>query len=187
MQYPGRLSPDQHEAFMTRYGPVFGLGILLCMVAAGMGIGLLQSSYLRHQPDSAIYALSTGVAMVLLLCAGQFAMIRGFRWAIWLILPSLIAPALTAASLFGSRHAGTSQVIILVISLVGLLVLNSERHRGMRRRLVEMRLQRIGQLPPTREDEFPDGTPPAKPWFSITMLVLAVLVLIGKVCLLVMN
>lgn len=187
MQHPGRLTPGQHEAFMTRYGPSFALGTLLCMVAAGSGIGLWDSSYLRNLPDRGNYVVAVGLTLFLLFCMGQFAMIRGFRWGIWLVLPSLLGPAITAISLFGTRHAGAPQWVILCLALLGLLVLNSKRHRAMRERLVELRLQRAGILPPTPVEDSPDGLPPKKPWFSISVLVLAVVIVIGKVYLLVVR
>ncbi len=185
MPPPGRLTPDQHEAFMTRYAPTFALGTLLCMVAAGSGIGLWDSSYLHNLPDRGAYLLTGALTLLMLFCAGQFAMIRGFRWGLWLVSPCLVGPALTAISVFGTRHAGPLQYVILTLSLLGLLVVNSKRHRAMRQRLVELRLQRAGVLPPSRVDDYPDGPPPKKPWFSIAVLVLGVVVLIGKVYLLV--
>jgi len=185
MHPPGRLTPDQHEAFMTRYGPTFASGTLLCMVGAGSGIGLWDSSYLYNLPDRGTYALTAALTLLVLFCTGQFAMIRGFRWGLWLVLPCLAGPALTALSLFGTRHAGPVQYVILALSLLGLLVVNSKRHRAMRQRLVELRLQRAGVLPPSRVDDYPDGPPPKKPWFSIAVLVLGAVVIIGKVYLLV--
>ncbi|MFK0310042.1 hypothetical protein ACIQUF_02260 [Pseudomonas sp. NPDC090233] len=166
---------------MTRYGPAFAASTLLCMVAAGSGVALWGGTYLRNLPDGLAYMVMGAVTLILLFSAGQLAMIRGFRWGLWLLLPSLVLPALTAISLFGTRHAGAMQMAILTLSLLGLLVLNSKRHRAMRQRLIELRLQRAGTLPPTRMDEFPDGPPPKKAWFSTSMLVLAALIVMGKI------
>lgn len=180
MKYPGRLSGGQFEAFMARHFPAFIGGSLLCMLASGSGIALWQSSYLGGVLKSENYVLAAFLVLVLLVCTGQFVMLRGYRLGIWLVLPSLMGPALVAAGLFGTRHAGPAQITVLLLSLAGLLVINSKRHRAMRERLVEMRLQRTGVLPPTRADEFPDGPPPSKSWVANFVLGLMVIMLLCK-------
>ena len=181
MKYRGRLSDEQFQAFMTRYFPTFMGGSLLCMLAGGGGIAMWQHGYLRGMPDGHMYALAAGLITFLLICAGQIALIRGFRWGVWLVLPSLLGPAIAAVGLFGTRYAGAGQMGILVMSLAGLLVINSKKHRAMRRRLEEMRLQRKGAMPATRSDEFPDGPPPEKPWMTYLVLGLVAIIILGKI------
>ncbi|MBK4988225.1 hypothetical protein [Pseudomonas sp. S36] len=181
MKHPGRLSGGQFDAFMARFFPSFAGGFLLCALASGSGIALWQHSYLRGVPDSGNYTMAVLLGLVLLLCTGQFAFIRGLRWGIWLVVPCLLAPALVAASLFGTRYAGPGQLAVLALALLGLLVINSKRHRGMRQRLHEMRLQRKGVLPATPADHFPDGAPPSKPWLARVVLGLLVIMVACKI------
>lgn len=77
--------------------PAFIGGSLLCMLASGSGIALWQSSYLGGVLKSENYVLAAFLVLVLLVCTGQFVMLRGYRLGIWLVLPSLMGPALVAA------------------------------------------------------------------------------------------
>jgi len=181
MKYRGRLSAEQFEAFMARYFPTFMGGGLLCMLAGGGGIAMWQHGYLRGVPDRYTYVLAAGLILWMLICVGQIALIRGFRWGVWLVIPSLLGPAIAAVGLFGTRYAGAGQMIVLVMSLAGLLVINSKKHRAMRKRLEEMRLQRNGAMPATRSDEFPDGPPPGKPWLAYLVLGLVAIITLCKI------
>ncbi|MBF8806198.1 hypothetical protein [Pseudomonas asiatica] len=181
MKYRGRLSDEQFEAFMTRYFPTFMGGSLLCMLAGGGGISMWQHGYLRGVSDSQTYALAALLTLCFLICVGQIALIRGFRWGVWLVLPSLLGPAIAAVGLFGTRYAGAVQMSVLFMSLAGLLVLNSNKHRAMRKRLEEMRLQRNGAMPATRSDEFPDGPPSEKPWMAYLVLGTMTIIILCKI------
>ncbi|EJT85838.1 hypothetical protein PPS11_04355 [Pseudomonas putida S11] len=73
------------------------------------------------------------------------------------------------------------QMSVLFMSLAGLLVLNSNKHRAMRKRLEEMRLQRNGAMPATRSDEFPDGPPSEKPWMAYLVLGTMTIIILCKI------
>ena len=60
----------------------------------------------------------------------------------WAVLPVPAVTLLIALSLFGSGLPALLLVIMLALPLLALLIFNSQRHREMRRRLVELRQQR---------------------------------------------
>lgn len=135
------MNPEQLAAFMTRFFPIF----LTALFSAGLGIAFLSvlwGEVYSHGPqERAQYFLGLIVGFVLPLCAGHFFMIRGYRWAMWLIWTILGVSLAMSLSLLSS---GVSVFlgITLLAQLLSLLALNSKRHREMRVRLIELRIER---------------------------------------------
>lgn len=131
-----------YQAFMKRYFPVFLLGFFVCVLSVALSLALWIDEHWRSHPDNPLYTMTSSMALVLPLCLGHFTMIRGYQWAIGAVLPVPIVALLMALSLLGSRLDSALLAIALTLPLLALLVLNSGRHREMRRRLVELRQAR---------------------------------------------
>jgi hypothetical protein len=132
----------EFHAFMRRYFPTFLLGFFICVMSVALSLAMWIDSHWRNHPDNPIYSMLGTTSLGLLLSIGHFAMIRGWRWAMWAVLPVPVATLLMALSLFGNSLPALLLAAMLALPLLALLVFNSSRHREMRRRLVELRRQR---------------------------------------------
>ena len=136
------MSSDSSARFMARYFPVFLLGIFMSILPVAMTATLWFDTYWRNHPDNPLYTVMVTGGLVVLLCLGHIAMVRGLNGALWMILPVLAVALLTALSLIWSSLHTVLQLAALVLPLLAMLVFNSQRHREMRRLLVELRKKR---------------------------------------------
>ncbi|WP_313652021.1 hypothetical protein [Pseudomonas soli] len=127
---------------MARYFPIFLLGIFMSILPVAMTATLWFDTYWRNPPDNPLYTVMVTGGLVVLLCLGHIAMVRGLNGALWMILPVLAVALLTALSLIGSSLHTVLQLAALVLPLLAMLVFNSQRHREMRRLLAELRKKR---------------------------------------------
>lgn len=135
------MSPDTFARFMARYFPIFLLGISTSILSVALAVTLWVDSHWRNHPDNPLYAALVIGGLVMLLCLGHIAMIRGLR-AMWGVLPVPVVALLMALSLIGSGLNPVLLVVALVLPLLAMLVLNSKRHREMRQQLVALRKAR---------------------------------------------
>lgn len=135
------MTPEECAAFMARFFPIFIVGLF----SAGCGTALLSVLWgevnLQGSDARAEFFIGLIVGLTLPLCIGNFIMIKGYSWAMWIIW------AVTGISLAMSLSLLVSGMsvflgIILLAQWLSLLALNSERHREMRARLVELRIER---------------------------------------------
>lgn len=136
------MKPGEFQGFMRQYFPTFVLGFFICVVAAALSLVLWVDEHWFNHPDNPLYTMVFSAALIVPLCIGHFAMIRGHAWAMWAVLPVPVVALLLALSLFGSGLPAVLLAIVVALALLALLVFNSARHREMRRRLVELRRQR---------------------------------------------
>ncbi|MFV3404798.1 hypothetical protein ACNFIC_12650 [Pseudomonas sp. NY15463] len=136
------MNLGEFQGFMRHYFPTFLLGFFICVVSVAMSLAMWVDSHWRNHPDNPVYSMLGIASLGLLLCIGHFAMIRGWKWAMWAVLPVPGVALLMALSLVGSGLPAVLLAIMLVLPLLALLVFNTARHREMRRRLVELRRQR---------------------------------------------
>lgn len=130
------------QTFMQRYFPIFLMGFFASIVAMALAVALWVDSHWRNHPDNPLYTLLICGVLTLLLCIGHFAMIRGLRRAIWIVLLSLTLTWLMALNLIGSGLNSILLFTVVTMPWLAVLVLNSSRHREMRRRLIELRGER---------------------------------------------
>lgn len=135
------MSPDTSARFRTRYFPVFLLGIFTSILSVALAVTLWVDSHWRNHPDNPLYAVLAIGGLVVLLCLGHIAMIRGLR-AMWVVLPVPVVALLMALSLIGSGLNSVLLVAALVLPLLAMLVFTSQRHREMRQQLVALRKAR---------------------------------------------
>ncbi|UZD98257.1 hypothetical protein LOY64_02965 [Pseudomonas corrugata] len=82
------------------------------------------------------------LALVLVLVVGNFLMARGRVWAVWCVAGYFLACLGTVISMFAYRPNQGVYLFAMLLPLLGLLLLNSKRHREMRSKLVDIRRQR---------------------------------------------
>ena len=135
------MAPEDFAAFMARFFPIFIVGLF----SAVCGIALLSVLWgevnLQGSDARAEFFIGLIVGLTLPLCIGNFIMIKGYSWAMWIIWAVMgISLAMSLSLLVSGMSVFLG--IILLAQLLSLLALNSERHREMRARLVELRIER---------------------------------------------
>jgi hypothetical protein len=133
---------DGLQAFLSRYFPTFISAFFLALFSLGCTISLVGSTFFRGHPLTARYTLVAALAISLVLCFATFMMIRGRTWAVWIIVTLLIVSLLTVLPTYSYRPHMLSYTTGILFPLLGLLMLNSKRHREMRIALVEVRRMR---------------------------------------------
>ena len=132
------------KSFLARYFPVFMGTILLGCFSGSTLLVLAGTTYWRALEPSArtdYVGLGT-LALVIVLVLGNLLIARGRTWAAWLVTGYFLTCLVAALPMFAYRPHQGVYLFAVVLPLLGLLLLNSKRHREMRRKLVEIRRQR---------------------------------------------
>jgi drug/metabolite transporter (DMT)-like permease len=130
-------------AFLSRYFPVFIGAFFLAVFSMSCMVSLVVTTFIRGHTEAANYMLVSALALSLVLCFGNFMMIRGRTWAVWIIVALLIISLLAVLPTYPYRPHMFSFTTGILFPLLGLLMLNSKRHREMRSALVKVRAERI--------------------------------------------
>lgn len=132
------------KSFLARYFPVFMGTILLGCFSGSTLLVLAGATYWRALEPSArtdYVGLGT-LALVLVLVLGNLLIARGRAWAVWWVAGYFLACLAAVLPTFAyGAHQGVYLFAVL-LPLLGLLLLNSKRHREMRSKLVDIRRQR---------------------------------------------
>lgn len=132
------------KQFLARYFPVFMGTILLGCFSGSTLLVLAGATYWRALEPSArtdYVGLGT-LALVSVLVLGNLLIARGRVWAIWWVTSYFLACLAAVLPTFAyGPHQGV-YVFAVLLPLLGLLLLNSKRHREMRSKLIEIRHQR---------------------------------------------
>ncbi|WP_339491648.1 hypothetical protein [Pseudomonas rhizophila] len=128
--------------FLARYFPTFICAFFLACFAVSASISLVSSTYFRGDPERAKYSFLVALILSLLLALSHFVMIRGRSWGVRAIVVFYLACLFTVLPTYGYKPHPFAYVTGLLFPLLGLLLLNSKRHREMRSKLVEVRRQR---------------------------------------------
>jgi len=130
------------NAFLARYFPTFICAFFLACFALSASISLASSTYFRGDPERGKYSFLMALLLSLLLSLSHFVMIRGRIWGGRTIVVFYLVCLFTVFPTYGYKPHPVAYVTGLLFPLLGLLLLNSKRHREMRRKLVEIRHQR---------------------------------------------
>ncbi|QJI32465.1 hypothetical protein HKK55_28465 [Pseudomonas sp. ADAK18] len=133
---------DSLKAFLAQYFPTFICAFFLACFALSAAISLAASTYFRGDPDRARYSFLAAVILGLLLALSHFVMIRGRAWGVWAIAVFYLVCFLMVLPTYGYRPHMAAYVMGLLFPLLGLLLLNSQRHREMRGQLLVLRQMR---------------------------------------------
>ncbi|WP_339531828.1 hypothetical protein [Pseudomonas mucidolens] len=132
------------NSFLARYFPVFMGTILLGCFSGSVLLSLAETTYWRSLESSVRggYAGFGTLVVVLVLVLGNFMIARGRAWAVWMVAGYFLVCLVAVLPMFAyGPHQGV-YVFGVLLPLLGLLLLNSRRHREMRSKLVEIRQQR---------------------------------------------
>ncbi|MGA8136409.1 MULTISPECIES: hypothetical protein [Pseudomonas] len=130
--------------FLAHYFPTFIGGIFAALISVSCGVPLVGDHFF---PDSSLGEQATGmfiavVALALVVVHCNFMIVRGRpQWVRGLVLLF----ALCFLSVLPTIESHPHRVIYglaVFAPLIGLLLLNSKRHREMRSKLVDIRHQR---------------------------------------------
>ncbi|SCW86300.1 MULTISPECIES: hypothetical protein [unclassified Pseudomonas] len=130
--------------FLARYFPTFMGGIFAALLSLGCAIPLVTTSYFAGASidEQATWSVLGGAAVTLVVVHCNFMMVRGWPLWVWGVVAVLVLCLLVVLPTIGSHPHKVIYVLAVMFPLLGLLVLNSKRHREMRSRLVEIRHQR---------------------------------------------
>ncbi|MCJ8206226.1 hypothetical protein [Pseudomonas sp. RGM2987] len=130
------------KAFLARYFPTFICAFFLACFSLSASISLISSTYFRGSPERAKYSFLVALVLALLLALSHFLMIRGRPWGVRAIVVFYVASFLAVLPTYTYQPHSVVYMTGLLFPLLGLLLLNSKRHREMRSQLVEIRRQR---------------------------------------------
>lgn len=130
--------------FLARYFPTFMGGIFAALFSLGCAIPLVTVSYFAEASidQQATWSVLGGAALTLVVVHCNFMMVRGRPLWVWGMVAVLALCLLVVLPTIGSHPHKVIYVLAVMFPLLGLLLLNSKRHREMRRKLVEIRHQR---------------------------------------------
>ena len=125
------------KAFLSRYFGVFIAEFMLSCFAVGGCVSLVFSTWLRS-PDRSLSVLVLALAGALSV-ASHIAMVRGYAWGVRGLVGLNGLAVLAALPSYAYRPHMGGYVSVLLFGLLALLVINSQRYREMRVRLVGYR------------------------------------------------
>ncbi|SDT07436.1 hypothetical protein SAMN05216598_3865 [Pseudomonas asplenii] len=127
--------------FLLRHFPIFIAGILLGLMSAGWSITTAAMIYFPKENPG--YSLLIGMAFALIISISNAMIIYGrpqwVRVMVGVFVFCLVIQLSPAAYGFNPLF----WLVNVVVPLLGLLVLNSNRHRRMRRKMVQVRRFRV--------------------------------------------
>ncbi|UZE87048.1 hypothetical protein [Pseudomonas viciae] len=132
------------KSFLARYFPVFMGTILLGCFSGSTLLVLAGTTYWRALEASVrvdYVGLGT-LALVVILVLGNLMIARGRAWAVWWVAGYFLLCLAAVLPMFAYRPHQGVYLFAVLLPLLGLLLLNSKRHREMRSKLIEIRRQR---------------------------------------------
>ncbi len=130
--------------FLGRYFPVFMGTIFMAILSTAMVTVLVDENYLRGLDQPLRTELSGWGLLSLTAFFGlsNFMIVRGRRWATGLLVGYFAFCLMLVLPTIQYRPHTVAFSLGVAFPLLGLLLLNTERHREMRRKLIEIRIQR---------------------------------------------
>lgn len=132
--------PDM-GSFLARYFPVFIGTIFMAIFSGASAVSLAGVTYLRGM-DPALKADYSGLAILVLVAVlvfGNVMIARGRVWATGLVAGYLGCCLLFVLPMIQYHLHVLIYGSTVLFPLIGLLLLNSQRHREMRQKLLEVR------------------------------------------------
>ncbi|CRM47674.1 hypothetical protein IFR08_18220 [Pseudomonas fluorescens] len=132
--------PDM-RSFLARYFPVFMGTVFMAIFSGSVAVSTAGVTYLRGV-EPALKSSYSGAAILLLvvvLVFGNVMIARGYPWAARLVAGYLGACLLFVLPMIQYDLNRLVYGSAVLFPLLGLLLLNSKRHREMRQRLHEIR------------------------------------------------
>ena len=132
--------PDM-GSFLARYFPVFMGTIFMAIFSGSAAISTAGVTYLRGLEPAlkANYSVGAILMLVAVLVFGNVMIARGYPWATRLVAAYLGACLLFVLPMIQYDLNKLVYGSAVLFPLLGLLLLNSKRHREMRKKLFEIR------------------------------------------------
>jgi hypothetical protein len=129
------------RSFLSTYFPVFMGAIFAAVFTLVFAVPLFFDTYFRHLPlaDNARYSFLGGIALTWVVVQCNFMIARGRPQWVWPLTALLGLCILGVLPTIVYRPHSLSFGLSLFFPLLGLLLLNSKRHREMRQKLREVR------------------------------------------------
>ncbi|WP_017479199.1 hypothetical protein [Pseudomonas sp. PAMC 26793] len=130
--------------FLARYLPVLMAGIYVAFVGGTATVSLAGSTYFRAVPLEVGARVEFGVCMALsmVITLSNFMVLYGRSKWVWALVVYFIVCLLTALPTIQFSPNKFIYAESLFWPLLGLLILNSRRHREMRGKFLELRYRR---------------------------------------------
>ncbi|KRP67064.1 hypothetical protein TU82_05045 [Pseudomonas orientalis] len=145
---------DSIASVLRRYLPVL-IGTTVMAILSGILVTVLDDSTYLRRFDPSLKAQMSGWSLITLAAVLVFSsvmMVRGRHWAS-IVLAGYFALCLMLVVPSIQYHPHSLAYSLgVVCPLCGLLLLNTERHREMRQKLFELRVQRCGARRSVLED-----------------------------------
>lgn len=134
-------APPSINGFLARYFPVFMGTIFMAIFSGSASFSMAGVTYLRGLDPAlkANYSVGAILVLVAVLVFGNVMIARGYPWATRLVAGYLVGCLLFVLPMI---QYGINTLVYgsaVLFPLLGLLLLNSKRHREMRQRLLEIR------------------------------------------------
>jgi len=129
------------RSFLSTYFPVFMGAIFASIFTLVFAVPQFFDSYLPDlsMADNAKYSFLGGIVLTLVIVHCNFMIARGRPQWVWPLVVLLGLCFLGALPTFSDQPHVWVFGLSLLFPLLGLLLLNSKRHREMRQKLVEIR------------------------------------------------
>ena len=136
------------RAFLSQYFPVFMGAICAAVFTLVLAVPLIFEIYFPDLPmaDSAEYSFLGGLALTWFVVHCNFMIARGRPQWVWPLAALLGLCILVVLPTIAYRPHFLLYGLSLLLPLLGLLLLNSQRHREMRHKLLEVRHLRRAML-----------------------------------------
>ncbi|WP_339532289.1 hypothetical protein [Pseudomonas mucidolens] len=130
--------------FLARYFPTFMGGIFAALFSLACAIPLVSASYFAGASldEQVTWSMLGGAAATMVVVHCNFMVVRGRPQWVWGVTVVLVVCLLGVLPTIEDRPHKVIYALAVLFPLVGLLLLNSKRHREMRSKLVEIRQQR---------------------------------------------
>ncbi|CAM3635682.1 hypothetical protein D3C81_310280 [compost metagenome] len=130
------------EGFKARYFPYFMAAFFMVCLSIGCAVSLASATYFAGYADRSDYSTFSLLVLAVLVFIGHFLMVRGRRWAVWIIAFLYCASLITVVSTYSFQPHRGVYMLGLLFPLIGLLLLNSTGHRQMRESLAKLHHER---------------------------------------------
>ncbi|MGY2377824.1 hypothetical protein ACW9IB_25295 [Pseudomonas sp. SDO524_S393] len=129
------------RSFLAQYFPVFMGAIFAAVFSLVFAVPLIFDSYFPRLPmdDNLKYSFLGGLALTWGIVQCNFMIARGRPQWVWPLVALLVLCVLAVLPTFAFGPHPLSYGLSLLCPLLGLLLLNSKRHREMRKKLLEIR------------------------------------------------
>lgn len=130
-------------SIMRRHFAVFMAAIYLELFAMAMTLFMLLQRYPPSLDDFAEYLVAGSACVSMYLCVTNLLVIRGRPWAVWPNVLAMFACILLVLVHWGQRLIPAPVSFLgLLLPLLALLILNTQRYRTMLETMVQVRWRR---------------------------------------------